>query len=281
MKPLLWKVEGGDLKKPSYLFGTIHVAKGPGATLHPAVEKAFEEAEAVHTEAPFDAATQAGAVQLVLRHDGKTLADSIGEDLSSRLDEELKRINPALDSRAFQPLKTWYVAIMLPMLPFQLEGGKPLDMKLWDRAEAGGKGTAGMQTPAEQLSGFADFNEREQVILLGETLRLMKKDRDEGKDSTRDLVDAYVSGEVERIEAECDKAIKATTQGPHKELGERLMKRLLTERDVIMAEYIDGVLKESPDKIHFFAAGAAHYTGKTGVRTHLAKKGYTITRIEG
>lgn len=169
---------------------------------------------------------------------------------------------------------------MLPMLPFQLEGGKPLDMALWDRAEKAGKKTAGMQTTAEQLAGFHDFNEQEQVVLLEETLRLLKKDRDEGKDSTRDLVDAYVSGDVEKIEAECDKALKATSEGEHKELGERLIKRLLTDRDVIMADYIDATLKKSPDEVHFFAAGAAHYTGKNGVRAHLAKKGYTVTRME-
>ena len=44
-----------------------------------------------------------------------------------------------------------------------------------------------------------------------------------------------------------------------------------------MAGYIDNTLKKSPQDIHFFAAGAAHYTGKSGVRAHLAKKGYKIT----
>ncbi len=277
VRPLLWKIEGEGLEKTSYLFGTIHVSKGPAATLHPAAEKAFSEATAVHTEAPFDAATQAGAVQLVIRRDGKKLSESIGKELSKQLDDELKHINPNLDAGPFQVLKTWYVAIMLPMLPFQLEGGKPLDMNLWDRAEAGGKKTAGMQSTAEQLSGFADFNEKEQTILLGETLRLMRKDRTEGKDATKDLVDAYIAGDVEKIEAECAKSIKATSEGEYKELGERLIKRLLTDRDVIMAGYIDNTLKKSPQDIHFFAAGAAHYTGKSGVRAHLAKKGYKIT----
>lgn len=280
VKPLLWKIEGTGVKSPAYLFGTIHVGTGPAAALHPAAEKAFKEATAVHTEAPFDVATQVGAVQLVMRHDGKRLSDSIGPDLTKRLEGELKRINPQLSSEPFQPLKTWYVAIMLPMLSFQLEGGKPLDMALWDRAEREGKKTAGMQTTVEQLAGFRDFNEKEQVVLLEETLRLLKKDRDEGKDSTKDLVNAYISGDVERIEAECDKALKATSEGEHKELGERLIKRLLTDRDVIMADYIEAALKKSPDEVHFFAAGAAHYTGKNGVRAHLAKKGYTVTRME-
>lgn len=280
VKPLLWRIEGPAMKRPSYLFGTIHVGKGPATNLHPAAEKAFKESTAVHTEAPFDTATQLNAVKLVMRDDGKKLSDSIGAETAKRLDEELTLINPQLNSLPFQPLKTWYVAIMLPMLPFQLEGGQPLDMALWDHADKSGKKTAGMQTTAEQLSGFADFSEKEQVVLLEETLRILKQDRDEKKDSTKDLVDAYISGDVEKIEAECDKSLKATSEGEHKALGDRLIKRLLTDRDVIMAEYIDKTLKKSPEDIHFFAAGAAHYTGKTGVRTQLEKKGYTVTRIE-
>lgn len=280
LQPLLWKVEGPEVKKPAYLFGTIHVGKGPVATLHPAAEKAFTEATFVHTEAPFDIATQTGALELVIRHDGKTLGDSIGEDLSKEFDTELKRINPGLDAAPFQSLKTWYVAIMLPVIPFQLEGAKPLDMQLWDRATEAGKKTAGMQTTVAQLAGFRDFNEKEQVILLKETLQLLQKDRDEGKDSTKDLVDAYISGDLERIEAECEKSLKATTGGVHKELGERLIKRLLTDRDEIMADYIDAALKKSPEEAHFFAAGSAHYVGKNGVRSRLETKGYKITRIE-
>lgn len=280
LKPLLWKIEGPEVKKLSYLFGTIHVGKGPVATLHPAAEQAFNEATFVHTEAPFDVATQTGALELVIRRDGKTLEDSIGEDLSKQLDAELKRINPQLDAAPFQSLKTWYVAIMLPIIPFQLEGGKPLDMQLWDRATEAGKKTAGMQTTVEQLVGFRDFNEKEQIILLEETLQLLKKDRDEGKDSTKDLVNAYISGDLERVEAECEKSLKATTEGEHKELGERLIKRLLTDRDAIMADYIDATLKKSPDEIHFFAAGSAHYASKTGVRARLEARGYKITRIE-
>ena len=35
-KPLLWKIEGNGLEKPSYLFGTIHVSTPAIATLHPA-----------------------------------------------------------------------------------------------------------------------------------------------------------------------------------------------------------------------------------------------------
>ena len=95
-----------------------------------------------------------------------------------------------------------------------------------------------------------------------------------------DLVDAYISGDIERIDAEVTNSITETFPGEDKELGDRILKRILTDRDVIMADYIDATLKKSPQEIHFFAAGAAHYTGKESVRARLEKKGYKITRIE-
>lgn len=280
LKPLLWKVEGKALEKPSYLFGTIHLGKDVVSTLHPAAQKAFDEAGSLHVEIAMDAASMQAAAPLIMRKDGKTLADSIGEELSAQLDAELKLVNPALDATPFQPMKTWYLAVTLPSLKDQLGGGQPLDMKLWERAEKAGKKTAGMETIEGQTKGFDELAEADQVILLKETLALLKKDRTEGKDSIKALLDAYVSGEPAKVEAEFEKQLREMAEGEHKVLGERLMKRILTDRDKIMADYIMATLKEEPGTIHFFAAGAAHFCPEKSIRSHLEAAGYKVTRIE-
>jgi uncharacterized protein YbaP (TraB family) len=256
------------------------VGKGPAATLHPVAAKAFGEATAVHTEAPMDMVTQMGAIKHVIRKDGKTLSASIGPDLVKQLDVELKAINPALTAQPFEAMKTWYIALMVPTLKAQFGGIKPLDMLLWEKAAKEGKKTAGMQTVADQLSGFNDFKEEEQVIFLAETLRYTREDREAGKDSIQALVDAYVSGDLVKVEEEFNKSLKATLDGEHKELGERLIKKILDDRDVIMGDYIDATLKKSPEDVHFFAAGAAHFMGDVSVRSLLEKKGYRVTRME-
>lgn len=280
LKPLLWKVEGPGVEKPAYLFGTIHIGKTAAAKLHPAAEKAFKQATVLHTEAPFDPATQTASIGMLTRTDGKELAESIGPDLSKRVAEELKHINDELDSTPFQTVKTWYVAYMLPMLPYMLDGSKPLDMALWDRAEKSGKKTAGMQDPEQQAIGFDELTEEEQTTLLKNTLAMMKKYRVERKDPMAELVTAYISGDIEQIDAQATKSIEETFHGEDKALGERLLKSILTDRDAIMTDYIDATLKKSPAEVHFFAAGAAHYTGKESVRVRLERKGYKVTRIE-
>lgn len=280
LKPLLWKVEGEGLEKPAYLFGTIHLSKDVVTTLHPAAQKAFDEAGALHVEIAMDAAGLQAAVPLVMRKDGKTLAESIGKELSAQVDAELKLVNPALDATPFQPMKTWYLAATLPVLKDQLAGGQPLDMVLWERAEKAGKKTAGMETVEGQTRGFDELAEADQVILLEETLRLLKTERTEGKDTMKALLAAYVAGEPAKIVEEFDKGLREMAEGEHKELGERLMKRILTDRDKIMADYIMATLKKDPGTVHFFAAGAAHFCSEKSIRSHLETAGYKITRIE-
>lgn len=280
IKPLLWKIEGGDLKKPSYLFGTIHLGGGALNKLHPAAEKAFGESDVVLTEIPMDDKTQLGMAMKVIRKDGKTLAESIGADLSKQLNEELRAINPALDSKPFQPLCTWAIAVSLPMLESQLTGATALDKKIWDAAVKKGKKTDAMETADFQVGLLSSFTEQEQVNFLSETLRYMREDRAEGKSSLKELTDAYIQGDADLIKKLIEKSFTEMLTGPQKALGEKLFDQLLTQRDKTMATTIGEKLKASPDIVHFFAAGTAHFTGEPSIRSHLEKAGYKITRIE-
>jgi uncharacterized protein YbaP (TraB family) len=280
VKPLLWKIEGKGLSKPSYLFGTIHLGSGPLAKLHPAAEAAFEQSDVLYTEIPFDQKTQLGATRLLLRNDQKTLVQSIGEKLKNRLDKELAAINPQLDSEPFQSLKTWAVAATLPMLKAQIGGEQAMDGTLWQRAEADEKKTDSIETVESQLGVFDAFNEEEQIIMLSETLKMMKEDRLAKKDSMQELIDAYVTGDLQSLQKTLDKSLDEMRKGEHKELGERFYKKLLTDRDASMAEVIVKKLANSPGDCHFFAAGAAHFAGDKSIRAHLEKAGYKITRIE-
>lgn len=278
-KPFLWKIEGKGMEEPSWLFGTIHIGEGPIATFHPAAAKAFETSDAVYTEVPMDMATQLGLAQHFIRKDGKTLGDAIGAELSKQLDAELKAINPALDSKPFQALKTWTVAVTLPMLEFQTKGAQALDMIIWNRATEEGKTTASIEKPEDQFSIFDDLTEEEQVIFLAESVRGQKEARESGENPTQALVDAYILGDEQLLQVEMEKQIHELSQGDHKELGEKLLKRLFDDRNLIMAKFIADKLTAEPDKSHFFAVGAGHYIGKANVGELLTKKGYKITRI--
>ncbi len=278
-KPLLWKVEGNGLEKPSYLFGTIHLGDPAVTTLHPAARKAFEESEALYTEVPMDVESQMAIVPMIMRKDGKTLDGSIGGELSKRLDEELKIINPALDSTPFQPMATWMAGMTLPLLADQMAGRKALDLVLWEEAANAGKSTAGIETAESQIGIFAEMTEEDQTAMLSESLRMLKKERDEGTDTKKEMLAAYVSGETDQINAVLDKGMAEMKAGPQAVLSEKFMKRLLDDRNVTMAETIAGILKKEPGKSHFFAVGSGHLTTAASIRSHLEVAGYTVIRI--
>ncbi|MCC5850136.1 MAG: TraB/GumN family protein [Verrucomicrobia bacterium] len=280
VKPMLWKIEGEDLQQPSYLFGTIHLGGGPLDHLHPAAEKAFKEATLVLTEIPFDDKTQFGIVAKIMRDDGKTLSQSIGPDLSQKLDEELRAINRALNSRPFQAMRTWAIAVMLPQLESQLAGDTAMDKMIWDRAVKDGKETDAMETAEFQVGLFDAFTEAEQVTLLSVTLRILREERAEGKNTVRELTDAYIQGDAELIKRMMEASYQEMREGPEKELGEKFYDILLTQRDETMAATIVERLKAAPDTVHFFAAGTAHFTGENSIPSHLEKAGYRIIRVE-
>ena len=278
-KPLLWKIEGGSLEKPSYLFGTIHLSGGPLKKLHPAAEAAFQQSSSVLTEIPLDKQTQMAVAAKVIRMDGKTLSESIGEELSGKLDEALKAINPDLDSTPFQAFRTWAVAATLPQLEVQLAGIGSIDEMIWKRATDEGKATGALETADFQVGIFDSFTEDEQKIFLSETLRMMEEDRKTGKNRITEMIETYAEGDPDKIKQLLEKAFDEMLKGPHKELGKKLADMLLVKRDESMAAKIIEKLKASPDTVHFIAAGAGHFVGDTSIRSHLEKAGYRITRI--
>jgi len=277
-KPLLWKIEGNGLTRPSYLFGTIHVGKASVCNLHPAAQQAFDLATAVYTEIPIDRGSRKLFVPLQLRTDGKKLEDALGSDRCTRLDEALKFISPKLGTKQFQPLATWAVTMSLQMMSDESDGHRLLDFTLWDKARAADKWTAGLETGKEHFKAFTTLTEQEQLILLDETMKHLEQERKEGKKSLDDLIAAYLAGEPSRTADETCKRMQKMA-GDHRELREKLTRYLLTYRNKTMAATIASILKNEPRTVHFFAVGAGHLCSDFSIRTHLEKEGYTITRV--
>jgi uncharacterized protein YbaP (TraB family) len=277
-KPLLWKIEGGELKKPSHLFGTIHITTPRIEKLHPAAQRAFDAADTVATEISLDPKTQMAAVALMMRKDDKTLSESIGDDLAAKLEATLKGINPQLDAAVFDPMKTWAVAMAVVLLPQQLEGRKALDDLIWKRAAKAGKETLGIEEMKDQFAAFEVLDEAEQVIYL----RVALEKFEENNRLLREMIADYEKGDGEAINRTMVESMRDLGDGEkEKAIGEKLVKSLLTERDRTMAETIDKMLRQDPAKSRFIAVGAGHLVGNASIRAHLEKKGWKISRIDG
>lgn len=276
-RPFLWRVEGGALEKPSHLFGTIHLSNDRIRQLHPAARQAFDQADAVFTEISLDLADQMAGAMLMMRNDGKTLSQSIGPELTEQLQAQLKDIQPGLDIAMLQPMKTWAAAMMLVMLPHQLDGHKALDMIVWERAKAANKETGGLEQIQDQVAAFETLDEAQQTIYLRETLATLQ-DADEIMER---MIAAYEAGDDAALEKLLAESMKLDGDDQAvREISERLVNALITERDVNIADKIHEILTANPGRSHFFAVGAAHFLGDDSIRKHLEAKGYTITRVK-
>lgn len=275
-KPLLWKIEGKALEKPSHLFGTIHLTTPRIERLHPAAERAFDAADTVATELSFDPMKHLAGTRLMMRGDGTTLSASIGDELAAELDARIRKINPALGAAIFEPMKTWAVALSIVMLPYQLDGRMALDQILWQRAVNAGKEAVGIEKMKDQVAAFEVLDEEEQVIYLRATLRNF----DDNDRLLKEMIAEYETGDAASINRLMVRSIdRFDDDEREKAIGDKLLKSLIADRDRSMAATIDAMLREDPAKSRFIAVGAGHLVGENSIRKHLEDKGWKITRI--
>jgi len=272
-KPFLWKIEG---ETTSYLFGTIHLPDVRVTTLHSSVEKAFKDSEYVYTEIPLGASDMLTQVKYLILENDQTLEDIVDPDLLQKADDIVNDINPVLTIEPFLKFKVWALAISLPLLEVQLNnpGALPLDAQLYQRAGSEGKGAGGIETIHEQLSYFENLTQQEELKMLRDTIEFMENANTEKLSIAEEFIQFYAQGDVEKFGELMVKYVKED------EFSKDFMKKILHDRNIRMADRIHKILKKNSGRSYFFAIGAGHYWGETGVQTLLENKGLSISRVE-
>jgi hypothetical protein len=274
-KPFLYKVSG---TKPSYLFGTIHVPDDRLAMPAQSLKDAFHEAEEVVTELPLDDTSPAHAMQLAGMPAGKTLTSELPKPVYDRLKKVLNDKGLGMAMPMMEKMKVWAVAIQIGLLDHlqELMGGKkPIDVVLHDRAKELGKKTSGLETEAEQLTVFDTLSKDEQSRFLEEALDERDADLAAHRDSFSTLMNLYLAGAEAPLLTELNAGFDLK-----KPLDQKIMKRLITDRNKVMTDRIAAKLKTSPGHTYLFAVGSAHLLGDDGIVSQLKKKGLTVERVQ-
>lgn len=273
-KPFLWKIEGEGAT--SYLFGTIHLPDARVTILHSSVEQAFKDSEYIYTEIPLDTSDMLSQVSSLMLEGEQTLEDIVEPELLQRASNLLKNINPVLTIDPFLKFKVWALATSLPLLEQQLNnpGSLPLDAQLYQRAGNEGKGAGGIETMQEQLGYFDALSQEEEIKMLRDTIEFMEGAGSQGQTLAEEFIQYYMQGEVDAFGKLMVKYVKED------EFSKEFMKKILHDRNIIMADRIHKKLAKNPDRRYFFAVGAGHYWGDTGVQVLLKEKGLSISRVE-
>ncbi|MBN2495034.1 MAG: TraB/GumN family protein [Deltaproteobacteria bacterium] len=270
--PFLYRIEG---TKPSWLFGTIHIPDKRVLDLSARADEAFEASDVVMTEIPMDPGTQMKMTQKLFLPEGQTLDKVLPKKLYARVDSLF-----SAKGLPFQPLsrfKIWTIATQVALIDHftKFLSGKPLDQVIYQRASDAGKQVGGIETPEEQLAVFDSLSRAEQIRMLEGVLDMLQEFKQKGEDPVEKLILSFLSGEESRVV----NAIKESYD-PKNPIDRKLMKRLFEDRNTSMSQRIAARLKKEKEKSFFFAIGAGHLPGETGIAERLRKAGFKVTRVK-
>lgn len=270
---LLWKISGNGLEKPSYTFGTHHLAplsiKDSIAGLPQAIDGTTQVyGEVVMSEMASPEFAQ--AIQQIMTMEGDTTLQTLFTPEQYELVGKAVKENLMVDVAMFDKLKPTILNQQLTLLLCMkhLGGFNPqeqLDTYFQQQAVQSGKKVGGLESIQSQID----------VLFKGQTLQrqanllyCLVSDIDKTMDQTKRLNNAYITQNL-------DEMLKLTEErdGTSCDPLPGEMEALLDNRNKAWIEKMPAIMKEAPT---LFVVGAAHLPGTNGVLNLLKEKGYTV-----
>ena len=263
----LWKISKDG--RTSYLYGTIHVARMEWMYPGPAIVSGMR-------------ATDILALELdlldpeILRRAQASMAPkpdrALPPDLNARLVSQLKAA--CLPEEMLTTLSPEMAVMTISVMAARRQGLEPafgIDGFLSGFAKGQRKPVSSIETPEFQMKMLMGADARETAAIVRSSLNELEKG-DSGLVLER-LANAWRDSrlsELESYESWCECVNTATDRA--------MLKRLLNDRNPGMAAAIDAL--HTSGKTVFAAVGALHMTGRIGVPSLMAARGYTVERVD-
>lgn len=262
-KSLLWKISGNGLKKPSYLFGTIHLTCD--SSLDANTLNALEATEQLYLELDMDdKSIQMQMMKLMMMKDGAKLSTLLSPEDFKILDEFLKK-NLNMSAKMFDSFKPFMITTMLypKMLdcPFQ-----SVESELMKVTKEQNEEVFGLETVEDQMKVFDAISYE---IQAEELVKMAKSDLEKDKAELTKMMEIYKNKDIEgmlKMMDNSDNKITADNQ-----------EVLLNNRNRNWIPVMAKTMKEKPT---FFGVGAGHLAGDEGVIKLLRKQGYKVEAVK-
>lgn len=269
---IFYKVEGSNLKSPSYIFGSHHLSPISIVEQSGAMDY-FENTDQVVGE--LDLTMDPMALSLALQPFMMAPADSTlsvllkGENMDSLNVQFAKWAPmPGMQLQMLEPLKPIAVSTMMAagMSREVMPGFDPaqqLDTYFLQSGANSGKKILALETPEYQ--GNILFN-LTPLTVQAEALISMLKNPEESVEAARKLSEAYQNRNLDAL------LEVAVADESHPEF----MENILYKRNADWMEKLPSIIEENPS---FIVVGALHLAGPQGILEGLKNKGYTLTPI--
>ncbi|MDF2189728.1 TraB/GumN family protein [Paraflavitalea sp. CAU 1676] len=269
---LLWEITGKGMRKPSYLFGTMHVSDKLAFHLGDIFYNAIRNADVVALETnpetwqdDYSASTLFGKAgsgnnRLPMGGDFEESADKL-HITTFAIDGYEEAVRAAL---SVEPA-------MINNLLYRTYGGRNsdfeedtfLDMYIFQVGKKLGK----------RLCGVENFEESEKLVM--EAYKDMMRDKNKKRRSydmegqminPKKIEDAYRRGDLDLLDS-----LEALSV-----MSDAFQEKFLYKRNEIQANSIDSIMRRNS---LFVGVGAAHLPGKRGVIEMLREMGYTLRPV--
>lgn len=267
---LLWKISGNGLTKPSYLFGTHHVAPLSVIDSVPGLMDALAAADVLYGEVDMekmtDGATQMKMAQKMMAPADSTLSKVLSAEELAAIDNLFKENGLPYTTAQLEVMKPAAVSNIITLIMAQKAnpGFNPnaqIDMMMQQRAKEKGKEVKGLETIDSQLDILFGSSISEQAKSLMETVNDPRK----SMKAAVAMTNAYLAGNL----AELDRMMHDPEIGMDAAEADRLINR----RNGAWVEFMIGVL---PTASIIAVVGAGHLPGEKGVINLLRKAGYKV-----
>lgn len=270
---LLWKVSGNGLEKPSYIFGTHHLASYSILEKVEGLMPAFDATSLVVGELNMADTQLPGAMQIMQQQmmmTGEQTTKALFTDDEYTLINRLVKEYMQFDLSMMPKLKPAFITnnIVLLLYMKNVKGYNPqeqLDTYFQTKALEKGKEVAALETMEFQVDLL--FNATP-VERQAEILACTLSDIDKTLYDTQKLADAYMAQDLKAM-LELAKKKEGTACDP---LPEELA-ALTENRNVAWMEKLPAMMKAQPA---FVAVGALHLVGEKGLINLLKSAGYNV-----
>ncbi|MEF2966193.1 TraB/GumN family protein [Paenibacillus sp. M1] len=263
----MWEVESNG--NTVYLVGSMHIADDSFYPLRPEFEEAFAEADYLGVEVDVSKAADEAQQQLIMDmgmyKDGTTLKDHVSSETYAKLGKILTE--SGMQPNALDAFKPWVVESTISSLKAVqagYEAAAGIDLYFVQKAIERKIPVIELESYELQLGMFNSFSKE----LQEKNLNVALDDFDMLDDSVEQLAKTWKTGNDEEL-------LEFTNSMA---VDEEYNKAMLIDRNIGMAEKIDGYLKNGKKEEYFIVVGAAHYLGEHGIVKLLEEKGYTVVR---
>lgn len=265
---LLWKISGKDLTIPSYLYGTIHLIDSEKFFLSDSARAFIDKAKMVtfeiNMEDMMDLSAQMGLLMKAFMEDGKTLRDLLSEEDYKLVNDHFEKIGMPLF--LLERIKPLFLTVLASgdMSPGALNSGEMVsyEIEIMKLAEEGKKKMGGLETMEFQMSVFDSIPYDAQAAMLVQSI----KSTNAGDEEFVKMMNLYLNQDINGM---------VEMMGEEEGIGE-YEDLLLVTRNKNWIPVMGEMMKQQQT---FFAVGAGHLGGESGVIALLRKEGYTVLPV--